>query len=75
MTGLLLLPSPLGPLFGDAQHCGAGGPRRARCRSSQTTDAIVRTAGSLGPVTSLLRVAGYTAEPPLAAGALRTRDG
>ncbi|MEU5297678.1 hypothetical protein [Streptomyces umbrinus] len=75
VTGLLLLPSPLGPLFGDAQHCGAGVPRRALCCSSQTTDAIVRTAGSLGPVTSLLRVAGYTAEPPLAAGALRTRDG
>ncbi|MGA5504025.1 hypothetical protein [Streptomyces umbrinus] len=75
VTGLLLLPSPLGPLFGDAQRCGGGVPRRARCCSSQTTDATVRTVGSLGPRMSLLRVAGYTAEPPLAAGALRTRDG
>ncbi|MEV2190889.1 hypothetical protein AB0I02_07770 [Streptomyces phaeochromogenes] len=75
VTGLLLLPSPLGPLFGDAQHWGAGVPRRVRCCSSQTSDATVRTAGSLAPRLSLLRVAGYTAEPPLAAGALRTRDG
>ncbi|WP_213089957.1 hypothetical protein [Streptomyces umbrinus] len=75
VTGLLLLASPLGPLFGDAQHCGAGVPRRARCCSSQTTDATVRTVGSLGPRISLLRVFGYTAEPPLAAGAVRTRDG
>ncbi|MDQ0946655.1 hypothetical protein QFZ24_000578 [Streptomyces phaeochromogenes] len=74
MTGLLLLPSLLGPLFGDVQRWGAGVPRWPRCCSSQTTSATARTGGSLGP-RYLLRVDGCTAEPLLlAAGALRTRD-
>jgi ABC-2 type transport system permease protein len=76
VTGLLLLPSLLGPLFGDAQRWVAGiSPTAALQKLTQTSDASAQTVGSLGPWPSLLLVAGYTAALLLlATGALRTRD-
>jgi ABC-2 type transport system permease protein len=76
VIGLLLLPSLLGPLFGDAQRWVAGiSPTAALQKLTQTSDATAQTVGSLGPWPSLLLVVGYTAALLLlAAGALHTRD-
>ncbi|WP_151480735.1 ABC transporter permease [Streptomyces albicerus] len=76
VIGVLLLPSLLGPLFGDAQRWVAGiSPTAALQKLTQTSDATAETVGSLGPWPSLLLVAGYTAALLLlAAGALRGRD-
>lgn len=76
VIGLLLLPSLLGPLFGDAQRWVAGlSPTAALQKLTQTSDATPETVGSLGPWPSLLLVAAYTtALLLLAAVALRRRD-
>lgn len=76
VIGLLLLPSLLGPLFGDAQRWVAGiSPTAALQKLTQTSDATPETVGSLGPWPSLLLVAGYTtALLLLAAVTLRRRD-
>ncbi|MGW0762850.1 ABC transporter permease subunit [Streptomyces sp. NPDC002814] len=76
VIGLLLLPSLLGPLFGDAQRWIAGiSPTAALQKLTQTSDATAETVGSLGPWPSLLLVAAYTAALLLlAAVALRKRD-
>ncbi|GAB2972056.1 ABC transporter permease subunit [Streptomyces pseudoechinosporeus] len=76
VIGVLLLPSLLGPLFGDAQRWVAGiSPTAALQKLTQTSDATVQTVGSLGPWPSLLLVAGYTAALLLLATAtLRSRD-
>lgn len=76
ITGLLLLPSLLGPLFGDAQRWVAGlSPTAALQKLTQTSDASPEAVGTLGAWPSLLLVAGYTAVLLLAAsGMLRRRD-
>jgi ABC-2 type transport system permease protein len=76
VIGVLLLPSLLGPLFGDAQRWVAGiSPTAALEKLTQTSDATAQTVGSLGPWPSLLLVTGYTAALLLAAGrALHGRD-
>ncbi|RBM22127.1 ABC transporter permease [Streptomyces sp. PT12] len=72
----LLLPSMLGPLFGDAERWVAGiSPTAALEKLTQTSDATAEAVGSLGAWPSLLLVTGYTSLTLLAAGAaLRTRD-
>ncbi|MDT0307983.1 ABC transporter permease subunit [Streptomyces sp. DSM 44917] len=76
VLGLLLLPSMLGPLFGDAERWVAGiSPTAALEKLTQTSDATPESVGSLGPWPSLLLVAAYTALGLLAATALlRRRD-
>jgi ABC-2 type transport system permease protein len=76
VAGLLLLPSLLGPLFGDAERWVAGiSPTAALQKLTQTSDATAETVGSLGPWPSLLLVTGYTATLLLAAArALHGRD-
>ncbi|CAM5259095.1 hypothetical protein [Streptomyces hirsutus] len=76
VIGLLLLPSLLGPLFGDARAWIAGiSPTAALEKLTRTSDATAETAGSLGPRPSLLLVAGCTAALLLiAAGTFRGRD-
>lgn len=76
VIGVLLLPSLLGPLFGDAQRWVAGiSPTAAMQKLTQTSDATAETVGSLGPWPSLLLVAGFTAALLLlAALTLRKRD-
>ncbi|MGW3645439.1 ABC transporter permease subunit [Streptomyces sp. NPDC000878] len=76
VIGLLLLPSLLGPLFGDAQRWVAGlSPTAALQKLTQTSDATPETVGSLGPWPSLLLVAGCTTALLVpAAMALRRRD-
>ncbi|MER6113601.1 hypothetical protein [Streptomyces hirsutus] len=50
VIGLLLLPSLLGPLFGDARAWIAGiSPTAALEGLTRTSDATAETAGSLGP--------------------------
>ncbi|MGW1212470.1 ABC transporter permease [Streptomyces sp. NPDC002499] len=62
VIGVLLLPSLLGPLFGDARRWVAGAsPTAALQKLTQTSDATAKTAGSLGAWPSLLLVAGCTA--------------
>ncbi|MFF0105489.1 hypothetical protein [Streptomyces hirsutus] len=76
VIGLLLLPSLLGPLFGDARawdrgHLAHGGPGEAHPDLRRDRGDV----GSLGPWPSLLLVAGYTAALLLiAAGTFRGRD-
>ncbi|WP_049567045.1 ABC transporter permease [Streptomyces sp. SBT349] len=72
----LLLPSMLGPLFGDAERWVAGtSPTAALEKLIQTSDATAEAVGSLGPWPSLLLITGYTTLALLAAtAALRTRD-
>lgn len=76
VIGLLLLPSLLGPLFGDAQRWVAGiSPTAALQKLTQTSDATAETVGSLGPWPSLLLVAVCTgALLLLSALTLRKRD-
>ncbi|PSM42381.1 ABC transporter permease [Streptomyces dioscori] len=76
VVGVLLLPSLLGPLFGDAQRWVAGlSPTAALQKLTQTSDATAETVGSLGPWPSLLLVGAYTtALLLLAALKLRKRD-
>ncbi|WP_328353649.1 ABC transporter permease subunit [Streptomyces sp. NBC_00445] len=76
VIAVLLLPSLLGPLFGDAQRWVAGlSPTAALQKLTQTSDATAETVGSLGPWPSLLLVSAYTgALLLLAAGTLRRRD-
>ncbi|MFE3856754.1 ABC transporter permease subunit [Streptomyces griseorubiginosus] len=76
VVGLLLLPSLLGPLFGDAQRWITGAsPTAALQKLTQTSDATAETVGSLGPWPSLLVVmACTTALLLLAAVVLRRRD-
>ncbi|MGP4089582.1 ABC transporter permease [Streptomyces sp. KR55] len=76
VVGVLLLPSLLGPLFGDAQRWVAGiSPTAALQKLTQTSDATAESVGSLGPWPSLLVVAAYMAAVLLlAAVALRRRD-
>ncbi|WP_432041799.1 ABC transporter permease subunit [Streptomyces cadmiisoli] len=76
VIGVMLLPSLIGPLFGDAQRWVAGvSPTAALQKLTQTSDATSETVGSLGAWPSLMLVAaGTTALLLLAAGALRARD-
>lgn len=76
VIGLLLLPSLLGPLFGDARRWITGAsPTAALQKLTQTSDATADSVGSLGPWPSLLLVAGFTgALLLLAAAVLRRRD-
>ncbi|HET6859891.1 MAG TPA: ABC transporter permease subunit [Streptomyces sp.] len=76
VTGVLLLPSLLGPLFGDAQRWVTGlSPTAALEKLTQSSDATARTVGSLGAWPSLWLVTGCTAAVLLAAtAALRARD-
>ena len=76
VVAVLLLPSLLGPLFGDAQRWVAGvSPTAAMEKLIQTSDATAETVGSLGAWPSLLLVTGYTALTLLAAATLlRLRD-
>lgn len=76
VIGMLLLPSLLGPLFGDAQRWIAGiSPTAALEKLIQSSDAAAETVGSLGAWPSLLLVTGYTALALTAAAlALRARD-
>ncbi|QKZ23974.1 ABC transporter permease subunit [Streptomyces chartreusis] len=76
VLGVLLLPSLLGPLFGDAQRWIAGtSPTATLQKLTQTSDATAETVGSLGPWPSLLLVAICTAALLLlAALTLRRRD-
>ncbi|MFH9133013.1 ABC transporter permease subunit [Streptomyces sp. NPDC017524] len=76
VTGLLLLPSLFGPLFGDAERWVAGlSPTAALEKLTQTSDAVDATVGSLGPWPSLLLVAACTAALTLGALVLlRRRD-
>ncbi|MDT0341820.1 ABC transporter permease subunit [Streptomyces litchfieldiae] len=72
----LVLPSMLGPLFGDAERWVAGiSPTAALEKLVQSSDATAEAVGSLGAWPSLLLVTGYTALALLAAAALlRRRD-
>ncbi|KOV67051.1 ABC transporter [Streptomyces sp. AS58] len=76
VIGVMLLPSLIGPLFGDTQRWVAGvSPTAALQKLTQTSDATSETVGSLGAWPSLMLVAaGTTALLLLAAGALRARD-
>ncbi|MDN3023976.1 ABC transporter permease subunit [Streptomyces sp. S.PB5] len=76
VVGLLLLPSLLGPLLGDARRWITGAsPTAALQKLTQTSDATAETAGSLGPWPSLLLVMASTAVLLLLAVAvLRRRD-
>ncbi|MBU7597646.1 ABC transporter permease [Streptomyces sp. P38-E01] len=75
-VAVLLLPSLLGPLFGDFQGWVAGvSPTAALEKVIQTSDAGAEVVGSLGAGASLLLVAGYTVGVLLVAGtAFRLRD-
>ncbi|MHB9756965.1 ABC transporter permease subunit [Streptomyces sp. BYX5S] len=76
VIGVLLLPSLVGPLFGDAQRWIAGlSPTAALEKLTQTSDASADAVGSLAPWPSLALVTGYTAALLLlAAAAFRRRD-
>ncbi|UCM89457.1 ABC transporter permease subunit [Streptomyces marincola] len=76
VLAVLLLPSMLGPLFGDAQRWVAGAsPTAALEKLTQTSDASADAVGSLGAWPSLLLVAGWTGLALLAAAVvLRRRD-
>ncbi|WP_234421798.1 MULTISPECIES: hypothetical protein [unclassified Streptomyces] len=76
MIGLLLLPSLLGPLFGNAERWIAGlSPAAALEKLTQTSDAAADTVGSLGPWPSLLLIAACTTAITLTALLLlRRRD-
>ncbi|MFZ3475087.1 ABC transporter permease subunit [Streptomyces sp. 4.24] len=76
VIGLLLAPSLLAPLVGDARRWVTGlSPTAALQKLTQTSDASPEAVGSLGAWPSLLLVAGYTAVLLLAAtGVLRRRD-
>ncbi|MFG3254840.1 ABC transporter permease [Streptomyces sp. NPDC048172] len=76
VTGLLLLPSLLGPVLGGAGRWVAGvSPTAALEKLTQTSDADAGTVGSLGPWPSLALVAAYTAVLlAVAAAVLRGRD-
>ncbi len=76
VVGLLLLPSMLGPLFGEAERWVAGvSPTAALEKLTQTSDASAEAVGNLAAWPSLLLVTGYTAAALLGAGVvLRQRD-
>ncbi|MEO3750883.1 ABC transporter permease [Streptomyces sp. B6B3] len=76
VVGVLLLPSMLGPLFGDAERWVAGvSPTAALEKLTQTSDASAEAVGSLTAWPSLLLVTGYTAAALLGAViVLRRRD-
>ncbi|MEV6168019.1 ABC transporter permease [Streptomyces sp. NPDC051954] len=76
VTGVLLLPSLFGPLFGDLERWIAGAtPTAALQKLTQTSDASPETVGSLGAWPSLLLVAVCTAVALLVAvGVFRRRD-
>ncbi|MFF2846373.1 ABC transporter permease [Streptomyces sp. NPDC058001] len=68
VIALLLLPSLLGPLFGDARRWVVGAtPTAALEKLTQTSDASPEAVGTLGAWPSLWLVAGYTALLLLAA--------
>jgi ABC-2 type transport system permease protein len=76
VIGVFLVPSLLGPLFGDFQRwVGGASPSSALEKLTQTSDATHETAGSLGGWPSFAVVAAYTAVA-LAGSAwlLRARD-
>lgn len=76
LVGVMLVPSLLGPLFGDLQRwVGGAAPTSALEKLTQTSDATPETVGSLGAWPSLALVAAYTAVA-LAGSAwlLRSRD-
>ncbi|MFJ8841777.1 ABC transporter permease subunit [Streptomyces cyaneofuscatus] len=76
VIGVLLLPSLLGPLFGNAERWIAGlSPTAALEKLTQTSDATADTVGSLGPWPSLLLVTACTTAITFAAlFLLRRRD-
>jgi ABC-2 type transport system permease protein len=76
LVGVILLPTLIGPLFGDAQRWIAGAsPTAALQKLAQSSDAAPDAVGSLGGWPSLWVVCAYTAAA-LAAGAwaLERRD-
>jgi ABC-2 type transport system permease protein len=76
VAGVTLLPSLLGPLFGDLQRwVGGASPSSALEKLTQTSDATHETVGSLGGWPSLAIVAAYTAAALVgSAWLLRARD-
>jgi ABC-2 type transport system permease protein len=76
MTGVILLPSLLGPLLGDVQRWIAGAsPLAALEKLSQTSDAAPDVVGSLSAWPSLALVCGYAAVALLGAAVLlESRD-
>ncbi|MFD5316880.1 ABC transporter permease subunit [Streptomyces sp. NPDC127098] len=74
VLALLLLPSMLGPLLGDAERWVAGvSPTAALEKLIQTSDATADAVGSLSAWPSLLLVTGYTTLALLVATALLHR--
>lgn len=76
LVGVFLLPSLLGPLFGDLQRwVGGASPTSALEKLTQTSDATHDTVGSLGGWPSLVIVTAYTAVALAGSGRLlRSRD-
>jgi ABC-2 type transport system permease protein len=76
MIAIILVPSLIGPLFGDLQRwVGGASPMAALQKMTQTSDAAPDAVGSLGAWPSLSLVCAYTAVALLAAALLfRRRD-
>lgn len=75
VIGVILLPSLLGPLFGDLRRWVAGASPAALQKLAQTSDATPEAVGTLGAWPSLWLVCGYSMALLVCAGlALRHRD-